>query len=106
MDCAEHALILIITFFTYYLFLRILQEHTEPVDLIEDTDYPDQGVGIQKVPADHKGTIIGELCVYNSFSLPFTIINFYLLPWNYLTILKMLTETLLRIFFSVIGRVL
>jgi hypothetical protein len=38
-----------------------LQEHTEPVDLIEDSDYPDQGVGIQKVPADHKGTIIGEL---------------------------------------------
>jgi hypothetical protein len=41
--------------------LWALQEHTEPVDLIEDTDYPDQGVGIQKVPADHKGTIIGEL---------------------------------------------
>jgi hypothetical protein len=39
-----------------------------------------------------------------SFSLPFTVIYFYLLLWNYLLILKMFTESLLRIPFSVIGR--
>ncbi len=38
------------------------------------------------------------------FTIPYTIINFlYLLLWNYILILKMLTETLLRIPFSVIG---
>ncbi len=36
-----------------------------------------------------------------SFSLPLT---FYLLNWNYLLILKLLTETLFRIPFSVIGQ--
>jgi hypothetical protein len=40
----------------------------------------------------------------NTFSLPFTIINFYLLLWNYLLNLKMLTKTLLKIPFSVIDR--
>jgi hypothetical protein len=34
---------------------------------------------------------------YKSFLLLYTIINFYLLLWNYLLILKMLTETLVRI---------
>ncbi len=38
------------------------------------------------------------------FKLLNTIFNFYLLLWNYLLILKMLTETLLRMSFSVIGR--
>ncbi len=41
---------------------------------------------------------------FKSFLLPYTIINFYLFLWKYLLILKMLTETLLRISFSVIGR--
>jgi hypothetical protein len=41
---------------------------------------------------------------FTSFSLPYTILTFYLLLWNYLPILKMLTETLLRIPFPVIGR--
>ena len=34
---------------------------------------------------------------FKIFSLPYPIINSYLLLWNYLLILKMLTETLLRI---------
>ncbi len=41
---------------------------------------------------------------FNSFSLPYTIISFWLLLWNYLLILKILHETLLRIPFPVIGR--
>jgi hypothetical protein len=41
---------------------------------------------------------------FKSFSLPYIIINFYLLLWNYLIILKMLTETHIRISFFVIGR--
>ncbi len=42
--------------------------------------------------------------VFQSISLPYTIINFYVILWNYLLILKVLIETLLRISFSVIGR--
>lgn len=41
---------------------------------------------------------------FQSFSAPFTIITFYLLLWNFLLILKMLTEALLRIPFSVVGQ--
>ncbi len=42
--------------------------------------------------------------VFNRFSLCYyTVITFYLILWNFLLILKMLTETLLRIPFSVIG---
>ncbi len=39
-----------------------------------------------------------------SFHYPTQSLTFYLLLWNYLLILNMLTETLLRIPFSVIGR--
>ncbi len=39
-----------------------------------------------------------------AFHYPIQLLTFYLLPWNYLLILKMLTETLLRISSSVIGR--
>ncbi len=41
-----------------------------------------------------------------SLSPPYNVqlLNFYLLPWNYLLILKMLTETPFKIPFSVIGR--
>ncbi len=40
---------------------------------------------------------------FKSFSLLYTIINFLIASfWNYLLILKMLTETLLRILFSVV----
>jgi hypothetical protein len=39
-----------------------------------------------------------------AFQYPIQLLTFYLLLRNYLLILKMLTETLLRIPFSVIGR--
>ncbi len=42
--------------------------------------------------------------VFKSFSLPYTIINFLFASLKLLLILKMLTETLLRIPFSLIGR--
>jgi len=54
-----------------YLFqLLTLQDHTEPVDLIKEIDYPDEGVGIEKVPSDHRGTIVGEhSCIYVTWGL-------------------------------------
>jgi hypothetical protein len=39
-----------------------------------------------------------------AFHYPIQLLTFYLRLWNYLLLLKMLTETLLRIPFSVIGR--
>jgi hypothetical protein len=46
----------------------------------------------------------GFQCLSKAFYYPIQFFTFYLLPWNYLLILKMLTEPLLRILFSVIGR--
>jgi hypothetical protein len=41
--------------------------------------------------------------VFQKLFTPIQLLTFYLLLWNYLLILKMLAETLLRIPFSVIG---
>jgi hypothetical protein len=46
----------------------------------------------------------GVQALSKAFHYPIQLLTFYLLLWNYLLILKMLTETLLRIPFSVIGR--
>ncbi len=40
---------------------------------------------------------------FKAFHYPLQLLTFYLLLWNHLLILKMLTETLLRIHFFVIG---
>jgi hypothetical protein len=44
------------------------------------------------------------LKVFQKLSLPYTIINILFASLKLLTILKMLTETLLKIYFSVTGR--
>jgi hypothetical protein len=84
-----------------------------------------QGRNTHLLNSDFKGTVSGDgyffeglnilistFCIYDdgfqglskAFHCPIQLLTFYLLLWNYLLILKMLTETLLRISFSVIGR--
>jgi hypothetical protein len=54
------------------------QEHTDPVDLIGDSDYLDGDVEIQKITGNNNGTIIGKSFI-RMFDFPF-LIEWYLLP--------------------------
>jgi hypothetical protein len=48
------------------------QEHTDPVDLIGDSDYLDGDVEIQKITGNNNGTIIGKSFI-RMFDFPFLI---------------------------------